>query len=129
MKTRPTLLALARAISDECDRNAPFRMAVENALGINADKREKPSAKKATTPKPHRRKPAVLDPVSLARDGEHRLRDSLNQLDLEQLKDIVAQYGMDTSKLVMKWKEPTRVIDRIVETSLQRAAKGDAFRF
>jgi len=47
---------------------------------------------------------------------------------LEQLKDIVADYGMDPGKLVMKWKSSDKVIDRIVEISLARAQKGDAFR-
>jgi len=30
-------------------------------------------------------------------------------------------------KLAMKWKTPKRIIDRIVEVSLGRAAKGDVF--
>ncbi len=35
---------------------------------------------------------------------------------------------MDPGKLVMKWKDNVRVIDRIVELSLTRSTKGDAFR-
>jgi hypothetical protein len=46
---------------------------------------------------------------------------------LEQLKDIVADYGMGPGKLVMKWKTPDRIIGRIVELSLARAVKGDVF--
>jgi hypothetical protein len=34
---------------------------------------------------------------------------------------------MDPGKLVMKWKTPERIIDRIVEFSLARAVKGDVF--
>ena len=49
-------------------------------------------------------------------------------LTLDQLRDIVAQYGMDPSKLVMKWKDPERVMDQIVELALTRSIKGDAFR-
>jgi len=30
--------------------------------------------------------------------------------------------------LVMKWKAPERVVEKIVELSLGRARKGDAFR-
>lgn len=75
-----------------------------------------------------RRTPAILDPIELAAQGEAGLRNRLNGLDLELLLDIVAQYGMDPGKLVMKWRDPDRVIDRIVEISLARATKGDAFR-
>jgi hypothetical protein len=35
---------------------------------------------------------------------------------------------MDPGKLVIKWKKAERIIDRIVEISMARAQKGDAFR-
>jgi hypothetical protein len=35
---------------------------------------------------------------------------------------------MDPGKLVMKWKDASRIIDRIIELSLARSTKGDAFR-
>jgi hypothetical protein len=60
--------------------------------------------------------------------GEDVLRKRLSLLELEQLKDVVAEYGMDAGKLVMKWKDTMRIIDRIVELSLARSTKGDAFR-
>lgn len=75
-----------------------------------------------------RRAPASLDPVEVVRSGEGSLRESLSPLDLSQLLDIVAEYGMDPGKLVMKWKDRDRVINRIVEASRARAKKGDAFR-
>ena len=81
-----------------------------------------------TKPKGGRRTPAVLDPVELARQGEDVLRAQLNMLNREQLRDVVAQYGMDPGRLVMKWKDTNRVMDRIVELALTRATKGDAFR-
>jgi hypothetical protein len=34
---------------------------------------------------------------------------------------------MDPGKLVMKWKTPERIINRIVEFSPARAVKGDVF--
>ena len=37
-------------------------------------------------------------------------------------------YGMDPGKLVMKWKDADRVRAHIVDTTMQRARKGDAFR-
>jgi hypothetical protein len=51
----------------------------------------------------------------------------LGELTLEQLKDIVADYGMDPGKLVLKWKTPDRIIGRIIEVSIGRAKKGQGF--
>jgi hypothetical protein len=56
------------------------------------------------------------------------LRARLAGLSIEQLRDIVAEHGMDPGKLVIKWKSADRIIDGIVEMSMARAQKGDAFR-
>ncbi|MCY4356203.1 MAG: hypothetical protein OXD01_01630 [Gammaproteobacteria bacterium] len=74
-----------------------------------------------------RRKDATLDPILLVREGENVLRSKLESLTLDQLKDIVAQYGMDPDKLAMKWKNNERIIDRIIQYSVQRSKKGEAF--
>jgi hypothetical protein len=63
-----------------------------------------------------------------AEQGEATLRERLTELDLEQLRDIIAEHGMDTDRLAMKWRDRSRVVDRIVERVVDRAAKGDAFR-
>src|SRR5437879_11662424 len=69
----------------------------------------------ATPARRFRRSPAVVDPFTVyASGGEPRLRDELNGLDMEQLKDIVAEHGMDQAKLALKWKTPGRLIDLIV---------------
>ena len=44
------------------------------------------------------------------------------------IKDIIAEYGMDQSKLAMKWKDKDRLIKHIIETSERRVTKGNAFR-
>lgn len=122
MKLKKVLQDLVRVIIDEADRNPEFAKEIEIALGLE------PKPEKATSSRAaHRRATAVLDPISLAREGEDALRSRLGALTLEQLKDIVAEYGMDPGKLVMKWKTPDRVIDRIVEYSVTRAKKGEAF--
>lgn len=133
MTLKRTLSALVNVIVDEAARNPEFGDRIEFALGTA--KPAPSSAAKPSTTKPQdekrkggRRAPAVVDPIDLARHGEGGLREKLAGLDLEKLLDVVAQYGMDPGKLVMKWKDRERVIDRIVELALGRATKGDAFR-
>lgn len=122
MNMKRMLNELVRAVVDEAERNPEFARRIEEALGIQ-EKPKKPIVSRAA----HRRTPAVLDPVELARQGEAALRARLAALDLEQLKDVVADYGMDPGKLVLKWKTTDRIIDRIVEVSIGRARKGEGF--
>ena len=141
MSIRARLAELCEIVADEAESNSSFRQRLEQALNLKqtalpAPREERTREVKAQSDKPvsdlarkgGRRTPAVLDPVSLARQGEHVLRKELSLLDIEQLKDVVATHGMDPGKLVMKWKDSTRIIDRIVELSVARSTKGDAFR-
>ena len=76
-----------------------------------------------------RRNSGVLDPYAVySETGDSGLHARLAALDLEQLRDIIAEHGMDHDRLAMKWKDPERVIDRIVEKVASRASKGSAFR-
>jgi hypothetical protein len=129
MTLKKRLSALVSAIIEETEKNESFRANVERVLGINDSLGvPQPRAGGAKRRKGGRRTPAVLDPVELARQGESELRAKISMLTLDQLRDIVAQYGMDPGKLVMKWKDINRVMDRIVELAVTRATKGDAFR-
>jgi hypothetical protein len=76
-----------------------------------------------------RRAPAVVDPFELYNSGGAALlRERLGQLDIEKVKDIVAQYGMDPNRLAMKWQTTDRLIDHVITTVEARAQKGQAFR-
>ena len=135
MSLRNTLNRLLRVVFEEAERNPDFEAALNDALGCIPSKRKPTKVEdlgqsddsEAKRGK-NRRAPAVLDPVQGVRDSELVLRSELEKLSLEQLRDIVAEYGMDPGRLVMKWNTPERVIDRIVEMSVARAHKGSAFR-
>ncbi|MBN8936806.1 MAG: hypothetical protein J0I13_11115 [Rhizobiales bacterium] len=130
MNLKRALTNLVHAVVEEAERNPEFSKRVEEALGLGESPRRTsiPKQPRDTPPRAaHRRAPAVLDPVDLARQGETALRARLGELTLEQLKDIVADYGMDPGKLVLKWKTPDRIIGRIVEVSIGRAKKGEGF--
>ena len=69
----------------------------------------------------------MLDPFEVFGRGEPPLRDALQGLSVDQLKDIVSQHAMDSSKLALKWRTPKRLIELIVTTVRSRIEKGDAF--
>ncbi len=126
MKLRAKLTAFAKAVAEAAEHDPQLAARLEELFGVAQPKPKKP---KPVPGRPRNRRPAaILDPVEVIKEGESVLRGRLEALSLEQLKDIVADYGMDPGKLVMKWKDPTRVIERIVEMSLVRSQKGDAFR-
>lgn len=123
------MIAVVNVVLDEADRNSVFRNRLEGALGIAAPLSSVREGELAGTARRRgRRAPALLDPIELARQSEQELRDQLSRLGIEQLRDIVAQYGMDPGKLVMKWKHLDRITNRIVELAIARARKGEAFR-
>lgn len=111
------------AVLMEAVRNDPaIAKRVEEALGLVEEPTPQAGERK------NRRSPAPFDPYAEYAIGEQALLSKLRELDIEALRNIVAQYGMDRSKLVMKWKTPDRIIDHIVTTVRSRAQQGDAFR-
>ena len=135
MELKRAMQNLAKEISEEAERNPDFEARIRKALGLPATddsvshSGQQIHAHETGSPRRrNRRTPAVLDPVQLAQESEQSLREQLSLLTLEQLKDIVADHGMDPSKLVMKWKTPERIANHIVEMAISRSRKGDAFR-
>jgi hypothetical protein len=120
-RTKALLKRIVDEVLRELDANPEFASRLEDAM------RQKLSSDEPK--KSHRRAPGVVDPfAAFAQSGEEGLRASIALLTLEQLKDIVAQHGMDRTKLAMKWKTADRLADLIVETVTARSRKGDAFR-
>ena len=74
-----------------------------------------------------RRPPGPFDPYEIYAKGEGALREHLATCNVEQLKDIIATNGMDHDRLALRWKNPQRLIERIVETVITRSQKGDVF--
>ena len=123
MSFQHKLRDLVDIVIDEASRNPAFAEKLGALLG------EARSTEKVAGKRTGRRTPAILDPFAIMQEkGETSLREALRKLDLEQLRDIVAEYGMDPAKLAMKWKTADRVIDLVVSTAALRLTKGDAFR-
>ncbi len=108
---------------EEAENNPEFATILRAHFGTKGTKR-KGNRRRAG----HRRTPGVIDPFLVRKEGEEALREALDRLTLDQLKDIVAEHGMDPGKLAMKWRTSGRLIDFIVETVELRRRKGSAFR-
>ena len=135
MELKRALRNLTEVIAEEADRSPDFEKRLREALGITGDESntvgsgsDTGEAMTGPTRGRNRRTPAVLDPVQQVLKSEEVLREQLSVLTVDQLKDIVADYGMDPSKLVMKWRTRDRIINHIVDMAVSRSRKGDAFR-
>ena len=119
------LSRLVAAVASEALRTPRFARALTQALVDQT----LDVAVKAPPKRSGRRSPGMFDPFAVfAEGGSEELRTRLDALDLEGLRDIVAEHGMDSDRLAMKWKARDRVIGRIIERVEARAAKGSAFR-
>lgn len=131
MSPHDRLRALFDVVIDEVKRNPELANRVEVALqelrSEHTSRAQEQSKSMASTAR-NRRTQAVLDPVKLAQQDVVVLTERLQSLGLEQLRDIVAEYGMDPQRLVMKWKTKEKVVEHIVTMAVQRSRKGEAFR-
>ncbi|MEU5841743.1 hypothetical protein [Rhodococcus sp. NPDC047139] len=137
--TADALVALVQVIADEAARTPRFAKALSAALTAVPHTAETavqsvhaPASRPAvprTSTRRTRRAPAVFDPFVVYReDGEAALREKLSGLEVEQLKDIIAEHAMDYDRLAMRWRTPSKLQDRIVERVKAYTTKGDAFR-
>jgi hypothetical protein len=60
--------------------------------------------------------------------GEFGLREELNSLDVEILRQIISCNSLDSSKLSRKWRKKDRLINLIVEKVAIRNEKGKSFK-
>src|SRR4051812_38830585 len=88
--------ALADVIAREADRNADFAERLNAVLG-GASSAPAAGGKSVANAR-RRRNRGALDPFKAYSAGEPALRESLAQLDVEALKDIIAEHGMDQAK-------------------------------
>ena len=123
---KKNMKALYDLIIDEAEKNEEFAVALEKIFSIETTE-SKAKDTDGTKRGANRRDKAVLDPIKLAEEGKLSA-EVLESLTDKELKDIVADYRMDPSKLAMKWKDKNRLIQLILDTSFRRASKGDAFR-
>ena len=119
--TVPSLKRLFAAIVAEAEANPDFAERLSASFST-------PQRRRSTASR-RRRAPGVLDPFAVVQaEGADGLADALRALDVDQLKDIVAENGMDPAKLALKWRTPERLVNHILTFVAARERKGDAFR-
>ena len=123
MRANPAFAERVGAVLDP----APSEPAAQKARE-SRPRAPRPPAAEGAAKRGNRRAASLVDPLTVIQSGQQQLRNQLAPLDLEQLRDVMADYRMDPSKLAMKWKDRERVIDHIVATAVERGQKGDAFR-
>lgn len=121
------LRKLIVAVIAEAGRNESFARELERVLtGKSPDAAEANSEGKGKRKRRKRQQP-VFNPMDIGEE-EGKLVERLHVLSVEQLRDIVAAYGMDPSGRALRWNQPDQLIAFILEVSHRRVTKGDAFR-
>lgn len=120
---RSKLKEIFYCILSEMEKNKDFNKKITDIILETADSAASPRKKTG-----HRRNSSIFNPLDMVMNNDLNLHEKLMELDIEQLKDIIAEHGMDNAKLAMKWKSKERLVNLIIETSIRRSTKGDAFR-
>lgn len=130
---KKTILTLwkkaSTCIAEEITNNDEFanRLGLileENLVKVKPSKLDSANSK---SQKGNRREPAKVNPFVLLEQGAEVLKAELEALNIEELKDVIAENGMDTAKLAMKWKDRNRLINHIIDTTQRRSTRGEAF--
>ncbi len=129
-RSRPDLAALlARLIgaaAEEAGRNPCFAgaLAAAAAPSSNASPQARDSRRgSGERDRRARRTPGPWDPFAVYRES-----GEVGLLTVEQLRDVIAEHGMDNDRLALKWRSAERLQGRIIERVVDRAAKGEGFR-
>lgn len=122
MDIEKILKNISREILIEIKTNSAFKSRIVKSIEQHI---EFNSTKPART---NRRKQGIFDPMFVYNSQPDTLKPRLEELAIDELKDIIAEHGMDRAKLAMKWKSKERLIDLIITTVHNRSQKGDAFR-
>jgi hypothetical protein len=110
--------AFVKVVAEQAERDPDFAARLEQALG---------GAFAPARAARRKRAPAAFDPVTAAHDGADTLRARLAELSVDQLKDMIADHGLDPTGRANRWRKPERLVALICDRAAERAQKGRAF--
>lgn len=125
MNTKQRLKLLCNAVIEEMAKNDDFKAKIEAIFDDNRGSNV--GMNEARLKGKQKRKPSIINPYELVKQGEDVLFSQLENMDIEQLKDTILDYNMDNAKLAMKWKSSDRLRSLIVDTAKRRSTKGNVF--
>ena len=118
MTLRRRFDAFVKVVAEQAERDPDFAARLEAALGGEFAPSRASRRKRA---------PAAFDPVTAAYDGADALRARLAALSADQLKDMIAEHGLDPTGRANRWRKPERLVGLIVDRAIERAQKGRGF--
>ena len=129
------LSGLTRVIAAEAARTPRFAAALAEVMGsVGPENSAAPPPvrtprKRATPVKKVTRQPGAFDPfVVLRESGEGALAELLSSLDLDGLRDNIAEQELDTRKETGRKRKPEVLAGWIVDRVNALESKGSAFR-
>jgi hypothetical protein len=117
---------ISKCVADEISGDAEFCQKIADIFPGEGSE-TKPRQAPGKTEKTRRRAPAKIDPFASFENGEEALKSALGGLSAEELKDVIAGYGMDTARVAMKWRSRERLAGHIISMTKLRASHGGAF--
>lgn len=117
------LKEIIEIILEEAKKNKDFEEALKGALY-----REKSDLVKAKTKCRIKRESAKINPLIEVEKGENDLRQKLEELNIQELKNVIYDYGLDNMKNSVRWKKKEKFVNLIIEMSKKKISKGNAFR-
>lgn len=127
MEIEKLLKEFCEVIIKESKANEDFSNKLKKVLIENStlEKKEVKTKKKKTVLS---EKDILINPYDVLLVGEEVLENKLKELELIDLKNIIAYYAMDPSKSFQRWRKKERLIKLILEVSNLRLNKGNSFR-
>ena len=135
------IAGLTRAVVAEAQRSSRFAASLTDAViaALPAGDFERtpaaapatraPATRAATTRKRAVRQPGAFDPFTVYRDsGADGLTSKLTGLDVDGLRDIIAEQELDTRKETGRKRKPEVLVAWIVERVEASERKGSVFR-
>ena len=61
------------------------------------------------------------------KEGEEKLTEIMNTLEIDDLKLIIRNHRLDTANKSVKWKDKEKLVNMIVQKAKSRATKGNVF--
>jgi hypothetical protein len=121
---KSALASIFAELLQEVETNPALRERIERHLA----QEPRPTLPTTETKRRNRRSAPAVDPYVLFQQGEPTLRDALAKLDIEQIKDVISAFALDSTRLALKWKDRERLVELVVGGVRTRLEKGDAFR-